>query len=252
MPKIYLINVGANLAHRSLARSPIYSNGNFKYVSFPDDEGRQSYPKDVSRYRSPNCPGLTHLDPDWLNLTYGDNCANPRACALLNAEPSDILLFWGLLWRNSGDGWSGWTGERGWYLIGALRIEEILEAGDPVSKAKAANRDRARLNAHVSHGHVVSKPKRVDRLFIGFTRFSALFEKAVDFGIGRTDSLFQRTIYTAGGQAINWRTPPRWNSVVRSCRAVWDLNDPAGRRRVRTVREAIRRKNPQFDLLAGL
>jgi hypothetical protein len=252
MPRIYLINVGANLAHQSLARSPIFSDQTFAYVSFPDEEGGQDYPETARAYRSANCPSSTHLDPDWLNLTYGDNCKNPRARALLRAAPRDILLFWALLWRHSGTGWSGWTGERGWFLIGAIRIEEILEAGEPVSRAKVANRDRARYNAHVSYGRVASRSNRIDRLFIGFKRFSGLFRKAVDLGIGRTDSLFRKTVFTADGRAIKWGTSPRWNSVTRSCRAVWSLDDPAESRRARLLRDAIQKKNLEFDLLAGL
>jgi hypothetical protein len=44
----------------------------------------------------------THCDPDWGNLTYGDKCSNRRAAALRRVEAGDILLFWGMLWRNDG------------------------------------------------------------------------------------------------------------------------------------------------------
>jgi hypothetical protein len=50
----------------------------------------------------------------------------------------------------------------------------------------------------------------------------------------------------------NWNTPPRWNSVTRSCRAVWNLEISEERQRANLVRNAIRQKNPDFDLLAGL
>jgi hypothetical protein len=44
----------------------------------------------------------THDDPDWTNLTYGDDCANGRAGSLKQVTEGDILLFWGMLWGNRG------------------------------------------------------------------------------------------------------------------------------------------------------
>jgi ABC-type branched-subunit amino acid transport system substrate-binding protein len=38
MSKIFLVNVGANTSHASKARSPIFEDGTFVYVSFPLDE----------------------------------------------------------------------------------------------------------------------------------------------------------------------------------------------------------------------
>jgi hypothetical protein len=253
MSRIYLINIGANTAHQHLARSPIFEDGRFVYISFPDEDGRQDYPTTMRQFLSPTCPSRTHLDPDWDHVTYGDNCKNPRASALRKAERNDVLLFWALLWGSDRDGWNSWTGKRGWYLIGAIRIEEILEAGDSLANAKPENRERASHNAHViQHSIRKARRHRIDRVFIGFKKHSRLFASAVDLEIGRDGGLFQRTILTADGAPVGWNSPPRWNSVTRSCRAVWDLNDPMERKRANEIRKAIKKGNPDFDLLAGL
>lgn len=248
MHRIYLINIGANTAHQKLARCPIFNDGSFVYVSFPDEEGKQGYPKAARSFLSSNCPASTHLDPDWNNLTYGDNCKNPRARALLQAGRNDILLFWALLWANTN---KNWTGERGWFFIGAIRIEEILEAGDSFQKAKFGNQKRARNNAHIVGGKVMKRQERIDRVFIGFRKNSTLFHKAVDLEIGKDNGLFQKAIRTADGRKVNWNEPPRWNSVTRSCRAILNLEVPEERHRANLIRDAIHQKNPDFDLLAG-
>jgi len=91
MSKIYLINVGANVGHQSEARSPIFDNGSFEFVSFPDPVRSTPYPAAVRPYLRRGVK-TTHPDPDWANLTYGDFCFNQRARALLKVECGDILL----------------------------------------------------------------------------------------------------------------------------------------------------------------
>src|SRR3954447_4569651 len=105
MPKIYLINVGANTRHYTVARSPRFDDGSWKYVSFPakhcspfcksvkHHRNKQTYSKEIFPFLSSECPRHTHLDPDWENMTYGDNCQNRKARALLNVIPNDTLLF---------------------------------------------------------------------------------------------------------------------------------------------------------------
>lgn len=127
MKSIYLVNVGANTTHQGKARSPIFADGRWHFVSFPTAPGEpsQPYPETVRPYLRGKEINTTHADPCWEDHTYGDECANPRATALKTVRPGDMLLFWGLLWAHRGGDWHGFTGERGWYLLGVLRVQEI-------------------------------------------------------------------------------------------------------------------------------
>lgn len=145
MSKIFLVNVGANLKDQSLARSPIFNDDRFIFVSFPDPDTkyRKPYPPKARPFTRNVGIYNTHADPDWDNLTYGDCPANGRAAALKQAKLRDILLFWALLWRNVGTSWKDFRKEKGWYLIGALRIAEILSEGQRAKDAKSFNVKRA-------------------------------------------------------------------------------------------------------------
>jgi len=250
MPRIFLVNIGANSSHKYRACSPIFPDGTFVYVPFPlpDGEwGSRPYPREAWPFTNGVEWDQTHADPDWPNLTYGDYLGNARAAALRTAGPGDILLFWAQLWRNLGDCWLDFTNECGWYLIGVLRIEETLSAGQSPRHARSANRKRAEANAHfvgprLERGHVV---------FLGDRQHSCLFTHAVPFVTGDLkSSLLYRTFRTAGNRPLPLRGT-HWSGYVRSCRAVWNLEIADDLRRATLLRTAISRKNA-FDLLAGV
>jgi len=181
MSTIYLVNVGCNAAHSSIARSPLFGDGSFVFVPFPcrnpGDEFVRQYPPACAPFVR-NCV-LTHDDPDWANLTYGDDCHNARARALYQVEEGDSLLFWGMLWNNAGNTWATFDGNRGWYLLGALRVAEILQGGQTPEDAHENHVARAGLNMHFNDGVL----RETDRVFIANPRYSALFTKAVDLGV---------------------------------------------------------------------
>ncbi len=181
MSKVYLVNVGANSAHASMARSPISDDGSFVFVSFPHAgiRGVRPYPVKARPFVRGVDIYHTHNDPDWPNLTYGDGCHSPRARALRRVEENDILLFWGLLWQKNGKGWDAFTGERSWYLFGALRVREILEEGQRPTDASASRIKRARQNVHFYRGEL----DEGNRVFIGCTRYSRLFRVGVDLEV---------------------------------------------------------------------
>ena len=87
--KIFLVNVGANVKHQARARSPIFDNDRFIFVSFPLTEGEEPGLKPYPPAARPFTRNVgiyeTHADPDWDNLTYGDYTANGRAAALKRA-----------------------------------------------------------------------------------------------------------------------------------------------------------------------
>jgi hypothetical protein len=248
MSKVYLINVGANSSDSSRARSPIFEDDRFIYVPFSfkrrGGDGYFEYPKPARPFIRNMQGRSTHCDPDWSNLTYGDQCSNRRAAALRRVGVGDILLFWGLLWRNNGKTWKSFTGHRGWYLIGALRVSEILEEGQTAKDAKRANRKRAAKNAHLVDG-VIGDGQRV---FIGSKRRSKLFRRAVDLQTTQGSGLLFRTIRAASGKHLSLHGKTPWNSSTRSCRVIWDLDLPDHRVRARIARKAILHRTG-YDLL---
>jgi hypothetical protein len=247
MSKIFLVNVGANVKDKSRAKSPIFDDDSFVFVSFPlrDEEGFRPYPPAARQFTRNVGIYETHADPDWDNLTYGDYVANGRAAALKGTKEGDILLFWALLWRNCGSSWKDFTGDKAWYLIGALRIDQILREGQRAIDAKPSNIERARKNAHFEQG-VLDEHNLV---FIGDKIYSRLFSKAVEF-IGCSDLMY-RTVRTASGEILESNGRVRWSSSLRSCRAVWDLSNPEQKSRAKIVRNKILGKTG-FDLLKNL
>lgn len=246
--RIFLINIGANSAHSSVARSPRFSNGSFIFVPFPNPGGNwiRSYPRLCRPFvRATSLD--THDDPDWSNLTYGDDCGNGRGGSLQQVIEGDILLFWGMLWGNAGNSWRHFDGSYGWYLFGAFRVAEILLGGQRATHARPNHVQRARRNVHLTHG---SLPK-THRVFIADPRYSTQFERAVDLEVNREDGLLYRTIRTASGQPLTLNGTPKWNSSLRSCRPVWDVDNPNDRALICAVRDAIMATN-DYDLLAGM
>lgn len=226
MSKVYLINVGANTSERSRARCPVFTNGSFIYVPFSYDEkgtdGYREYPKAARPYIRRMEGRNTHCDPDWERLTYGDNCNNPRARALKRVVEDDVLLFWTLLWLNTGNTWDDFSGEQRWCFIGALRVREILGPGQRPEDAKSSRVARAKQNVHFYRGQLDA----ANYVFIGCTKHSRLFAKAVDLQVTDRAGLLYRSIHTADGRRLSLNGEPRWNTSLRAIRAVWDLGLP--------------------------
>lgn len=252
MPRIFLINVGANSAHRSRARCPLFSDGSFVFVPFPCDDGYEGtwpYPANAWPFTNNLRWHQTHVDSDWPQLTYGDYFLNPRAATLRTAEPNDILLFWSLLWDNTGDCWFDFTQRQSWHLIGALRIDEALWPGQRPSDARSPNRQRAAYNAHFNGNNAPLETGNV--VFIGDIDHSAFFDFAVSLvtQLDRSSLLYQ-TFRTASGNPLPLNGT-HWSSYTRSCRAICDITDRDGRSRARILRDAIGARN-NIDILAGL
>ncbi|MCT0199998.1 hypothetical protein KQ313_09935 [Synechococcus sp. CS-1325] len=182
-------------------------------------------------------------------MTYGDDCANPRALALKRVTKGDILLFWGLLWKNVGRVWDGFTGERGWYLFGALHVEEIAVSEQLVQQVSKHNRMRASRNAHFVNGGGILPHN--NRVFLGDPLFSSRFLRAVDLEVAISSGLIYKGFTSAKGVHLSSDGSPSWKSSLRSCRMIWDLNDHAARRRAQIVGAAIL-KQSDFDFLEGL
>jgi hypothetical protein len=252
MARIFLINVGANLSHRSTARCPLFHDGTFVFVPFPHLDGteeRRPYPANAWPFTNNLKWHQTHADPDWHRLTYGDRFGNPKAAALKTVERNDILLFWSLLWENKGDSWFDFTEHQSWHLIGALRIEEALWPGQRPTDAKPNNRQRVSYNVHFNSENTRLESGNV--VFIGDRNHSRLFDFAVPL-VTQLDnaSLLYRTFRTATGLPLPLNGK-HWSGYTRSCRAICDTTDKDGRRRAILLRNAIAKRN-DFDLLADL
>lgn len=253
MSSIYLINVGSNTSHGTRARSPVFADRSFKYVSFPYPSEEESelpdYPAEIRPFvRMDRLGGwATHSDPDWKNLTYGDICSRGRAGALKKVEPRDTLLFWGLLWENTGRDWSGFTGLQGWYVLGAIRVQDIVTDRASLACLSARVQARARANAHLDGGRDLAAGHRV---FVGELARSERFQRAVDLGAAERDGLLYRAITAADGSALTHGGSPPWSSSLRACRRMWDLSDATDRARAKLVQRAIGSLN-DYDLFAG-
>jgi len=220
-------------------------------VSFPTPDPRPlpGYLADALPFLRGVGANCTHADPRWDDLSYGDDCANPRARALKNVTTGDILLFWGLLWSNRGRDWSAFSGERGWYLVGAIRVEEIAIPGQSAQEVSKANRPRASRNAHFVKGAGVMQPN--ERVFLGARRYSQRFERVVDLEVTRPSGLLYKAFTSSEGVLLTPDRKPSWRSSLRSCRKIWDLREPAACARAHIVCEAIVTR-AGFDILQDL
>lgn len=254
MAKIYLINVGANRSHADRARSPVFPDGTWIFVPFPRGKPTktgQEFPEVTFPYMRVSGGIKCHLDPDWDRLTYGDRCGNPRAKSLLKVIEGDILLFWALLWKTDHTSVIFESDDRGWYLIGALRVERILKSGERIDTLPRDTRQRVVFNAHVVDGKV--KERDGERVFVGSNdlRHSRRFETAVDLEVYHDGGLMHRVVRTADGKHIRWKESPRWNSVTRSCRAILDLENRHDSVLASYLASRISEKNEGFDLIHG-
>lgn len=253
MTAIYLVKVGSNMSHRYRARSPVFDDRPWVFVSFPSSisESSQQYSCHALpfvRVRDDN-PIYTHADPCWDELSYGDSCSNPRARSLKGVTKGDILLFWGLLWRNNGGGWQGFTGEHGWYLFGGFRVEEIAVPGQVLHQVSERNRPRAEKNGHYINGSGILQQDNY--VFLGDPSFSSRFVQAVDLEVEKSSGLIYRVFSSAKGALLAWKGNPSWKSSLRSCRKILDLNDQVARSRAEIVSDVIHEQTG-FDLLRGL
>ena len=237
--RVYLINIGANTGHAHVARSPRFEDGSFVYAPFPERPGPDArrVPSEARPFYKGDDPHA-HDDPDWERLTYGDRCTNGRAGALRSARPGDALLFWGLLWDCRGSDWSGFTGERSWALLGAMRIERVVDA-EHLRSLAGEDRERAIASTHFRGGDMLAS----DRIFLADPTRSARFPRAVDLGVDRDDGLLYRVFTSADGAPLTRNGRPRWSSSLRSVRAVFDLEraNDAERRRHEELNATINR-----------
>jgi hypothetical protein len=143
--------------------------------------------------------------------------------------------------------WNGFTGEREWYLLGALRVAEILRGGQHVDSLSKAARARALENAHMAGG---AKLEEDHYVFVGDRSHSCRLRSAVPLATYAKEGLIYRAFTTAARVPLELNGNPAWKSSLRSCRPMWDLSNASDLKRARVVAGEISAHN-DFDLLAG-
>lgn len=256
--RIFLINVGANKKQESRARSPLFldrkEGRDFCYVPFyslEPTEATREYPEECLEFLNPryraDISGRAHDDPDWPNLTYGDCCKLGRGAALKSANVNDIFLFWGRLSHNSGRGWKGFTGRKGWYLFGCLRIQEKLFASK-IDALAAPDRKRALQNIHFRNEKELPQD---DYVFVGNPSYSALFPRAINLGVEDKNGLLYRAFTAADGSKLSRNGKPEWSSSLRTCRIVIDLGNKAHEKRAKILQTSVA-EDTHFDLFKDI
>jgi hypothetical protein len=161
---------------------------------------------------------------------------------------NDIFLFWGALYHNSGADWESFTGEKGWYLFGCLRIQHTLSASSDISMLEPNHRERALKNIHFrGKKHLPSN----DYVFVGNPLSSRAFTRAVDLQVNHDTGLIYKAFTAADGGRLIRNGRPRWYSSLRSCRIVIDLAKVDHRNRAEMLRQAVRKEN-DFDILTSI
>lgn len=168
MGRIFVVRVGADSSHYSI-KSPIFANKRFEFVPIPEEQLPIPHKHPMLRYCDIRCfndaaynlgeyvgkdaQTVAHNDPEFENMTYGDQCKlYPRARNLIDddrtrrkgARKGDYLFFLARLEETDG---SHFTGKAGLYFIGYFHIEAVV---GPV-QAPLANTEEAGIggNAHI-------------------------------------------------------------------------------------------------------
>jgi len=129
-----------------------------------------------------------------------------------------------------------------------LRVQEIAGPGQSVQQVSQPNRERARCNAHFIENCERLPANHV--VFLGEKKISARFERAVDLEVSSPEGLLYWAFTTAKGDLLRRDGIPAWKSSLRSCRKMWDLDDPIARNRAQIVADVIKAQ-AGFDLLQG-
>jgi len=129
-------------------------------------------------------------------------------------------------------------------------VKSILKSGQTLQGLDSRDRNRLSKSDHIK-GQKVEGRKHV-RVFLAAQKYSQKFKHAVDLQIYKGDSVLVAAVQTKDGRKIKWYEKPRWNSVTRACRAILDLSDVDELGRARILRDAIKAKNPSYDLMADV
>lgn len=242
--------MGANASHPYA--STVFDDGTFELLPIPESPPIAG-PHSVllGELTSWNQPGRplrrliprrlwdkpAHLDPEFVTMTYGDNCeSSPRAAALKRVAPRDLIFFIARLRRADGT-----RSAFGFYLVGFLDVSEVLRSVR--SRLTPATLQRFGANAHVRRG--LNGPRHWDGFWVfgGSTR-SRRFRRAVP-----VDRDFAVSVLRASS-GLPWAWPAARTelqtigSYTRTCRCIIDPASSDAVRRTEALRRHIEYFNP--------
>lgn len=216
MPKIAIINVGANAASGTL-KSPLFKDRTFEFVPTKTDNpdtpigfdtfaGFKSFGgRSINEFIPKKLLSESmHNDPEFITHTYGDTpesepkssklTSSPRAFNLKKLNKGDTLYYLARLveWDN------GTWGKAGFYLVGKLVLDKIIKKSDLEKNTTLI--PIVQNNAHVKRW--IMKPEAEPWNFwvlVGSDQ-SKRFVHAVPF----ERNIVQRVLLRRDGNPIRW------------------------------------------------
>ncbi|HLC29151.1 MAG TPA: hypothetical protein VJM51_00025 [Dehalococcoidia bacterium] len=242
MPRVYLINIGANASHP--LKSPLFADGTFELLPIPERvrmpgvQVSSAQPplvrysdltqhSDLSDHLLAFIPKTyhqrpCHFDPEFVTRTYGDDPRRaPRAAALRSAQRGDLLLFLARLWA-----WepAGFSGKSGFYLVAVLEMESVLRD----VRQHPAQEDMATYGANAHIRRALADPTYWDGFWVfKGSSLSHRFPQAIEL----TPELASQLLRDKREQPWVWR-PDRTSlqtigSYTRTIRCVADTESTA-------------------------
>lgn len=135
MPKIAIINVGAN-SNSGALQSPLFKDRTFEFVPVKTDNpvsGLETFSEFKSFNGKPTTEfipnkflsEMMHNDPEFVTNTYGDT-PDKRSANLKRLNKGDTLYYLARLVEWDNGNW----GKAGFYLIGSLVLDKIIKKSD--------------------------------------------------------------------------------------------------------------------------
>lgn len=230
MPKIAIINVGANAASGTL-RSPIFRDRSFEFVPTKTDNPYNPVGFDTfAGFKSFGGISINefipktffsesmHNDPEFVTHTYGDLPENEtRSTNLRKFNKGDTLYYLARLVEWDNRNW----GKPGFYLVGKLVLDKIIKKSD--LEKNPALIPEVQNNAHVKRWLIEPKTEPKNFWILVGSDQSERFVRAVPFD----KTIVQKILLAANGTPIKWDSDKTElqtiGSYTRTCRIIDNL-----------------------------
>ncbi len=238
MPKIAIINVGANAASGTL-RSPLFKDRTFEFVPTKTDNpdtpigfdtfaGFKSFGgRSINEFIPKKLLSESmHNDPEFVTHTYGDTPesepksstlkSSPRAFNLKKLNKGDTLYYLARLVEWDNVTW----GKAGFYLIGKLVLDKIIKKSDLEKNPTLI--PTVQNNAHVKRWLIKPEAEPWNFWVLVGSDQSKRFIHAVPFD----KNIVQKALLAGNGTPIKWDSDKTdlqtIGSSTRACRIIDD------------------------------